>query len=131
MADEQVKTQARETDAVADSNVVAVYQRLVELVTKAWSRCTIDALLLVATGLVLVFTPHATFIRPTRHAIWLMPLLRSWMKQSSSQRCKARPCPAPWSNHSSAQSACDWRTWKSPNLNLLKDEAIRVWIWRA
>jgi hypothetical protein len=86
MADEQVKLQARETDAAADSNVVAVYQRQVELVTKAWGRCTVDALLLVATGLVLVFAPHATFIRPTRHAIWLMPLLLYVVITFTSQR---------------------------------------------
>jgi hypothetical protein len=74
---EQVKAHEREsTDAVADSSVIAAYQRQVKLVTKSWGHCVTNGALLVATGLVLVFAPHPTFIfRSTKHVIWLMPLL--------------------------------------------------------
>lgn len=64
------------TNAVADSSVIAVYQRQVELVAKSWSRSIAGMALLISTGIVLIFALHVPFIpRGTKHVMWLMPLL--------------------------------------------------------
>jgi hypothetical protein len=74
---EQARTdQSESTDAVADSSVIAVYQRQVELLTQSWRRCVTDAAVLVATGLIFIVASHASFVLPSmKHVIWLMPLV--------------------------------------------------------